>query len=129
MIDGQTMKIRKAEILPGSHSLEFSGEFGELVATGGVVVGERPSRPLLKTRCVVEVESMVAGRYSFLANAEIDQRSSGPDPAYRWHKTSVDPNLVDADGNAIAGLVCDQTCRLQGRKNQSNVSRACPIED
>jgi hypothetical protein len=129
MIDGQPVNIRKAEILPGPHSLEFYGEFGELLAAAGVVVGERQSRPLLKTRCTVEVGSMEAGRYEFSANAEIDQRSSGPDPKYRWHKTSVNPRLVDADGTEIAGLTCDQTCRLRGRKNQSNVSRACEFDD
>ena len=129
MIDGQTVNIRKAEILPGPHSLEFYGEFGELLAAAGVVVGERQPRPLLKTRCAVEVESMVAGHFTFSANAEINERSSGPDPTYRWHKTRVDPRLADAAGNEIAGLVCDQTCRLRGRKNQSNVSRACEIED
>ena len=128
-IDGQTVKLREAEILPGPHSLEFYGEFGELVAAAGVVVGERQSRPLLKTRCALEIESMSAGHYTFSPNAEIDQRSSGPDPTYRWHKTSVDPMLLDAEGNEIAGLVCDETCRLRGRKGQSNLSRACEIED
>ena len=129
MIDGQDVNIRRAGILPGPHSLEFYGEFGELLAAAGVVVGERRSRPLLKMRCVVEVESMEAGRFTFSANAEVDQRSSGPDPTYRWHKTSVDPRLVDAEGNEIAGLTCDEICRLRGRKNQSNVSRACEVEN
>ena len=129
MIDGQPVNIRKAEILPGPHSLEFYGEFGELLAAAGVVVGERQPRPLLKTRCVLEIESMPAGHYTFSSNAEIDQRSTGPDPTYRWHKTSVDPMLLDAEANEIAGLECDETCRLRGRKRQSNVSRACEIED
>jgi hypothetical protein len=128
-IDGQTVKLRKAEILPGPHSLEFYGEFGELVAAAGVSVGERKSPPLLKTRCILEIESMSAGYYTFSSNAEIDQRSSGPDPTYDWRKTSVDPMLLDSDGNAIAGLECDETCRLRGRKRQSNISRACEIED
>ncbi len=128
-IDGRKVKIRNAEILPGPHAIEFYGEFGELLANVGVVVGERQSRPLLKTRCILEVESMPAGRYTFSANAEIDERSSGPDPTYRWHKTSVAPTLLDAEGNEIAGLVCDERCRLRGRKRESNISRACEIEN
>jgi hypothetical protein len=127
-IDGQSVNIRKVELLPGRHSLEFEGDFGELVAAAGIVVGERDSRPLLRTRCAVEIESMAAGRYAFSANAEIDQPSSGPDPSYRWKKTSVDPTLLDAEGNEIAGLECDDTCRLRGRKRQSNVSRPCEGE-
>jgi hypothetical protein len=128
-IDGQAVNIRRAELLPGRHSFEFQGGFGELVAAAGIVVGERESRPLLTMRCVVEIESMAAGRYAFAANDEIDQKSDGPDPTYEWRKTSVDPELLDAEGNAIAGLVCDETCRLRGRKRQSNVSRACETED
>ena len=128
-IDGQSVSLRKVEILPGRHSLEFHGEFGELLATAGVVVGERRSRPLLKLRCVLEIDSMAAGHFTFSANAEVDQRSSGPDPTYSWRKTSVDPTLLDAEGNEIAGLVCDETCRLRGRKRQSNVSRPCESEN
>ena len=129
VIDGRTVRLRKAEILPGRHSLEFDGEFGELLAAEGIVVGERQSRPLLEMRCVVENEAMAAGQYTFSANAEVDQKSSGPDPTYRWHKTSVDPTLLDAKGNAIAGLVCSDTCRLRGRKRRSNVSRPCEGEN
>lgn len=128
-IDGQTVSLRKAEILPGRHSIEFYGEFGELLAAAGVVAGERQPRPLLKTRCVLENQLMAAGQYTFSANAEINEKSSGPDPSYRWQKTSVDPTLLDAEGNEIAELECDETCRLRGRKRQSNVSRACEIEN
>lgn len=124
-IDGRKVNIRRAEILPGRHTLEFHGEFGELLATAGVVVGERQSRPLLKTTCKMEVESMTAGEYRFEPNAEIDERSEGPDPSYDWHRTSVDPQLLDPDGNEVDGLSCDETCRLRGRKRQSNISRAC----
>ena len=126
-IDGQSVSVRRAEILPGRHSLEFVGQFGELLEAAGVTVGERRPRPLLKTSCVIEIQSMAAGLFTFNANAVIDQKSSGPDSTYRWHKTSVDPSLVDAGGNEIAGLACDETCRLRGRKGRSNVSRACEI--
>jgi len=128
-IDGKAVSIRRAEILPGRHSLEFYGEFGELLANAGVVVGERQSRPLLRTRCTIEIESMAAGEYTLSDDAEIDERSTGPDPSYDWHRTSVDPRLRDAVGNEIDGLVCDETCRLRGRKRQSNISRACEVED
>lgn len=128
-IDGQPVSVRRAEILPGRHSLEFSGQFGELLEAAGVTVGESRPRPLLKTSCVIEIESMAAGLFTYDANAVIDQKSSGPDSSYRWQKTSVDPRLVDAGGDEIAGMACDETCRLRGRKGRSNVSRACEIEN
>ncbi len=128
-IDGRAVNVRKAEILPGRHSLAFTGQFGELMEAAGVTVGERRPRPLLKTTCVIEIDSMAAGTFTFDANEVIDQKSSGPDATYRWHKTSVDPGLVDADGNEIAGLICDETCRLRGRKERSNVSRACEFDN
>ena len=128
-IDGDPSRKRIIERLPGAHSIEFYGEFGDLFKNGpGWDPGFGKPTPLLSTRCFVNLPSMVAGRYSYSTRLTVDRNTKGPDGRTRWTKTSVDPQLLDADGIPLGGMQCENTCALQGKKKNKTVLSASCLE-
>lgn len=120
MFDGNEVSSRAIEVLPGIHTIEFYGEFGQ---------GVFPTWPLLRTRCFVSVETRPADRYSYSSNLSKEPVVPGPEKSYRWTMTKLDPVLRDSNGNKVDGMKCEQTCRVFGRKANNKKTIACGESD